>query len=124
MNMKMKKIRIKRQFESVLDSIYCGCKGEYVLNRTARNRMKQARRAILRCGFKFHYWGDRRPFGYNEQGELLQLCLYYDTATGKPMVYRISENVLWAPKEYHITIQQLKHAVKTRPVTKTLQEEK
>lgn len=113
----MKKIRFKRRFESRNASIFCGKEGKYVLNRTARNRMAQARRAILRCGWKFR-WDDRHPFGYNEQGELRQLCLYYDTATGKPMVsYRISENV-WAPKEDHITVWQLEHVVKTRPVAK------
>ena len=104
-----------RRFESREASIYCGFEGKFVLNRGARNRMKQARRAIKRCGWMQCRWNDRHFYCFNKVGQKREICLYYNAQTGKPMISFLLDEGLWAAPECHITAWQLEHAVKTRP---------
>lgn len=112
-------MRQHRRFESREASRFCGFEGKFVLNRGARNRMKQARRAIKRCGWMQCRWNDRHFYCLNEAGQKREICLYYNTATGKPMIsFRFDEGI-WAAPECHITAWQLEHMVQTRPVAET-----
>lgn len=108
-------MRNTRRFETREASYYCGFEGKYTLNRTARNRMKQARRAILRCGWTMRRWNDRHFYCLNAAGQKREICLYYNTATGTPMISFLLDEGLWAAPECHITAWQLEHAVQTRP---------
>jgi len=109
-------MRNARKFETREESIYCGFEGKYTLNRTARNRMKQARRAILRCGWTMCHWNDRHFYFYNEAGQKREICLYYNTKTDTPMISFLLDEGIWAAPECHITAWQLEHMVQTRPV--------
>lgn len=109
-------MRNPRRFETREQSVYCGLEGKFVLNRTARNRMKQARRAITRCGWRQCHWHDRHFYAYNEAGQKREICLYYNTSTGKPMISFLLDDGIWAAPECHITAWQLEHMVQTRPV--------
>ena len=108
-------MRQHRRFESREASRFCGFEGKFVLNRTARNRMKQARRAISRCGWTMRRWNDRHFYCLNVAGQKREICLYYNTATGKPMISFLLDEGLWAAPECHITAWQLEHMVQTRP---------
>lgn len=117
-----------RRFESREASIYCGFEGRFVLNRTARNRLKQARRAILRCGWTMSRWNNNHFYCLNEAGQKREICLYYNAQTGKTMIsfrlddFRLDDGLwaepecqLWAAPDCHITTWQLEHAIQTRP---------
>lgn len=108
-------MRQHRRFESREASRFCGFEGKFVLNRSARNRLKQARRAILRCGWTMRRWNDRHFYCLNEAGQKREICLYYNAKTGTPMISFMLDEGIWAAPECHITAWQLEHAVKTRP---------